>query len=63
MVDEPLEPSFLDQILERALARLSEHAEFGNDAVQRLGRLAESSGLSSHERVMEALSGEGDELA
>ena len=56
MPDEEKDPRFVDQITERVLEALTLSNKFDAETIQRLRQLNDSSGLTSREQVVEALS-------
>ena len=61
MPEENSTSEFIDQIIQYTLQKISENPVFDDEALARLKELAGSSGLTSFERVMDALSaGEGN---
>ena len=55
MLDEEQSSLFLEQIIETTLEALSENDAFDEETLGRLRKLANSSGLTNFERIVEAL--------
>ena len=55
MTDETKAPSFKDQILEIVFEALAGDEEFGEDVVNQLRELADSSSLSDYPKVVKAI--------
>ena len=55
MPDEEQSSLFLEQIIESTFEALSENETFDEETLDRLRELASSSGLTSYERIVEAL--------
>ena len=56
MSDEGQTSQFVDQIIEKTLQALSENPFFDDETLSRLKELANSSGLTNDQRVVDALS-------
>ena len=56
MPDEGHSPQFVDQIIEKTLQAIAENPCFDDETLSRLKELANSTGLTNEQRVVEALS-------